>query len=83
VARFQLTRAVVIPSQFRFHAGEFVVDGQASVLTPSDRIWPGLTAKTMAAGMIPLDSLAVSMKAASQFANESVAPCISGVDSIV
>jgi hypothetical protein len=81
VARFRLTRAVAVGA-FRFHAGEIVVDGQAAVLAPTDRIWNGLTAASMISGMVPLDATANTMKSASIYANEPAVTVIQGVDSI-
>jgi hypothetical protein len=80
MARFQLTMAISV-SQMRFHAGEIVTDTLPTVPT-NDRYWPGLTAATMAPGMVPLDAGAIAIKAASAFAGEVIRTWISGVDSI-
>jgi len=47
-----------------------------------DRHWPTLTAATMAAGMVPLDAAATTMKSQSVWANEVIAATIQGVHSI-
>jgi hypothetical protein len=80
VARFQLTMAVSV-GQVRFAAGEIVTDLQPAPVI-GDRYWPGLSAATMAPGMVPLDAGAIAIKAASPFANEVIRTWISGVDSI-
>jgi hypothetical protein len=80
MARFQLTQAIAI-SQVRFHAGEIVTDLQPASVA-GDRHWPGLSAATMAPGMVALDDAAVSMKAASAFNGEVIRTWITGADSV-
>jgi hypothetical protein len=82
MARFKLTQAVVLPSQFRFHAGQVVTDQPPPPTVAGDLYWAGLTAATMAPGMMPLDGSATTMKNASRYANEPAATAIYGVDSI-
>ena len=80
MARFRLTQAIATGA-LRFHAGEVVTD-TVPLTVPSDRHWPTLTAATMAAGMVPLDAAATTMKSQSVWANEVIAATIQGVHSI-
>jgi hypothetical protein len=78
--RFQLTQAVAVAG-VRFKAGDIVTDTQP-VGVAGDKYWPGLTATTMVPGMVPLEGFALSMKLASQYANEPAPTWITGADSI-
>jgi hypothetical protein len=80
MARFRLTQAIATGA-LRFHAGEIVTD-TIPLTVPSDRHWPGLTASVMAAGMVPLDAAATTMKSQSAWANEVIAATIQGGHSI-
>jgi len=80
MARFQLTQSIFVKDT-KYHGGEVVTDIQPPSV-PTDRVWIGLTAATMAPGMVPLDGLATTMKSASAFATENVPSVITGVNSI-
>lgn len=80
MVRFRLTQSIFV-GQTKYHGGEVVTDvNPPSVAT--DRVWIGLTAATMAPGMVPLDIPSQNMKAASAFADENVPMVITGVNSI-
>ena len=80
MARFRLTQALIV-GQFRWSAGNTVADSQANAQA-GDIVWTGLNSATMVEGMTPLDGLATSMRAASQWANVPLRNVIFGVDSI-
>jgi len=80
MSRFRLTQSIVVGAT-KFIGGEIVTDVQPPSVA-GDRYWSGLTAATMAAGMVPLDSAATTMKSASAFANENVPNVVLGVHSI-
>ena len=80
MARFRLTQAIATGA-LRFHAGEVVTD-TIPLTVAGDRHWPTLTAATMAAGMVPLDAAATTMKSQSVWANEVIAATIQCVHSI-
>jgi hypothetical protein len=80
MARFRLTQAIASGS-LRFAAGDVVTD-IIPLTVATDKHWPGLSAGTMAAGMVPLDGAAPTMKNASMWAGEIIAATIQGVHSI-
>jgi hypothetical protein len=83
MARFQTTSAFYADAVGvgRVRAGKFVCDSQLNA-QPGDVIWVGLTSQSLPRGLTPLDSSAVSMRNASQWANTPIANVCFGVDSI-
>jgi hypothetical protein len=83
MARFQLTRAFVyMGGSRRFPAGTVLTDTYTYMgAYPNDIVWTGLNSQTIGPGFAPLDASAVTMKAASIYANEVVSRP-TGVDSV-
>ena len=87
--RFKLTQSIAADGHIRFAAGEIVSNFSPNadprpwfMKEPEDRHWPGLTAQTMAPGMVPQDDASQRMKDQSAFAGEVISATICGADSI-
>jgi hypothetical protein len=83
MARFQTTSAFYADAVGvgRVRAGKFVADSAANAL-PGDVVWSGLNSVSLPRGFTPLDSLANTMRAASQWAGTPIANVCFGVDSV-